>query len=372
MLTQQEAEDILYGASVYGTGGGGDFEAGLKLVQNIYRNGKHVNIISLEEVEDDWFVASPYYVGSVAPAKKEVTEKLANLTLSTKHVSTIAALTLERHLGKKLNAVIATELGANIAWAMEVAAILDIPLIDADPAGRAVPELSHTTFNLHDVSIAPFALSNQYGEVLLVEAVGNHDRAEEHARSFAISSGNFAGICDHPVDGKVLKESVIANTILNSEQMGRALREANSRGVSPVDSMIKVGKGNQLIEGIITSANWEDVGGFIEGEINITSFEGGELLTIWFRNEFMYARSNGEIIAIIPELISVINLEDGLPILNPSCKEGMKVAVLTFPAPKMWETEKGLSLYGPEYIGFDRSIYLTLQENKEVMGNENE
>ena len=365
-LNQQEAEDILYGASVFGAGGGGDFDAGLELIRGIYRNGKEVKIIHLDEVEDDWFIASPYYLGSVVPPQKDVAAKLANIEVFKEHVSTIAALALQSSLGRKLDAVLATELGANVAWAMEVAASLEIPLIDADPAGRAVPELDHTTFNLHGVSIAPFALSNEYGEVIIVKSVANHDRAEEHARAFAVASGNLAGICDHPIDGEKLKKSVIEGTINASEQMGRALRLANGKGNSPVASMLEVGNGNLLIEGVITSAAWEDKIGFIEGTVDITSFEQNKTLNLKFRNEFMYAESEGEIISIIPEIITVIDLDTGLPILNPSCKEGMKVAVLTFPAPEIWESEQGLSLFGPGYIGLDKEIYSTIKEFKGV------
>lgn len=110
-LHLQEVEDILYGACIYGTGGGGSLDEGLALVRELYKAGKQVTILTLDEVKDNWLVASPYYVGSVAPPSKEVSKRLENLTIVKGNVSTIAARTLQEHLGEPIQAVIATELG---------------------------------------------------------------------------------------------------------------------------------------------------------------------------------------------------------------------------------------------------------------------
>ena len=364
-LTQQEAEDILYGACIYGTGGGGDLKEGLRIISEIYSNGIQVRIVSLEDVEKDWLIASPYYVGSVASPKKEIAEKLENLPKSKENVSVLAAKSLQNALGKKLDAVIATELGANIAWAMETAAFLNIPLVDADPAGRAVPDIAHTTFNIFDIPIAPFALANKYGDVLIVQSVANHGRAEDIARNFAISSGNIAGMCDHPISGERLMSTVIRDTLTNSERVGQARRLANEQDSSPINPICEAGKGRILIKGTVTSSNWKDVTGFIEGDITITSLDGNDCLSLWFRNEHMVARNDAGIVSIIPELITVVNLKDGHPILNPNCKEGLEVAVITYPAPKPWESEKGLAIFGPEYIGEDRAVYSQLKSLEE-------
>ncbi|WP_412679548.1 hypothetical protein [Brevibacillus choshinensis] len=67
-------------------------------------------------------------------------------------------------------------------------------------------------------------------------------------------------------------------------------------------------------------------------------------------SQFECSNLKGEILSIIPELLTMFRYETGQPILNPSCKAGMIVDVVTFPAPSAWETEKGLSIFGPEYI----------------------
>lgn len=354
---------MLYGACIFGTGGGGSLTDGLTLVRKLYASGKAVTMISVEEVEDDWLIASPYYVGSVAPPPEEVRKRLEGLPILPDEVSTLAARALQEYLGKEIKAVIATELGGNTACAIETAIQLGVPLIDADPAGRAVPDLAHTTFHIYDVSISPFALANRFGDTLIVQHAVNHDRAEQIARAFAGTSGNLAGVCDHPVDGKRLKETVIIGTLSKAEQVGRAMRLASEQGRIPAHAIAKAGGGKHLCHGIIRSASWQDVGGFIEGEVTIEAYgqEQDDLVRVWFRNEFMMATQQEEILSIIPELLSILDHKTGEPILNPSCQPGMIVDVVTFPAPAAWDTERGLSIFGPEYIGMDRETYARLK-----------
>lgn len=354
-LTLQEAQDILHGACIYGTGGGGSLTEGLNIIKEIYEEGKQINLIKLELVEDDWLIVSPYYVGSVTPPSEEITKKLEKIVPTAENVSTIAARKLEKRLNKRIQAVIATELGGNTAWAMKTAVDLGVPLIDADPAGRAMPDIAHTTFNIFDISIAPFALANRYGDSLIVETVANHDHAEKIARTFATISGNFAGICDHPIYGETLKKSVVPQTLSQSEHLGRSMRLANEQGISPIPAIVNAGSGKLLFKGTVKDAEWKDANGFIEGSIYIESLENQ--LTIWFRNEHMIAKLDDNIVSIIPELIAVVDGKTGMPILNPSCVKGMDVAVLTFPAPEVWESEKGLSIFGPSYIGMDQESY---------------
>ncbi|MDF2680581.1 MAG: hypothetical protein K0R47_1771, partial [Brevibacillus sp.] len=289
---------MLYGACIYGTGGGGSLTDGLALVRKLYADGKVVTTISVEEVGDDWLIASPYYVGSVAPPPEEVKKRLAGLPVLPDEVSTLAARALQAYLGKEMKAVIATELGGNTACAIETAIQLGVPLIDADPAGRAVPDLAHTTFHIYDVSISPFALANRFGDTLIVQHAVNHGRAEQIARAFAGTSGNLAGVCDHPVDGKRLKETVILGTLSKAEQVGKAMRQAREQGSTPAQAIAAAGDGRHLYYGVIRKATWEDVGGFIEGEVTIDPIEkcSDKPLTIWFRNEFMIAKQGEEIL----------------------------------------------------------------------------
>lgn len=360
-LTLQQAEDLLYGACMRGAGGGGSLTEGLALIRAIYERGQVVQMIDVAEIEDDWLIVSPYYVGSVAPPSKEVVEKLRGLQQLEGNPSVFATRALEAHLKQEVKAICATELGGNTAWAMDVAATMQLPLVDGDPAGRAVPDLAHTTFNVHGASITPFALANRYGDSLIVESVVNHDRADQIARSFAAVSGNFSGICDHPLDGKRFKQYIIPHTLSQSEQLGRARREAVKQQQAVIEEVSKQQGAQLLVEGTVIEADWQDATGFIEGNIVIEQKGTKEHFAIWFRNENMYVKQNGELISIVPEIISILDTETGQPILNPTCAPGMQVAVVNFASPEVWANE-GIDIFGPSYCGMTNEDFYAVQE----------
>lgn len=365
-INQQEAEDILYGACILGAGGGGSLTEGLSLINQIYETGRTVRIVSVNDVEDDWLIVSPYYVGSAAPLTEEAKQKLSALSLKEGNPSVFATIALEQYLGRRAEGLCATELGGNTAWAMDVAANLDIPLIDGDPAGRAVPDLAHTSFNVHGASITPLALVNRYGEQLIVQRVASYERADQIARGFAIASGNFSGICDHPLEGKRFKEIVIPGTLGRAQIIGKARREALESKENPISALVDADNGRIITEGVVVHAAWKDVNGFIEGKVEIASRLSNKSYIVDFRNENMTVECEEKLIGIIPDIFTILDASTGLPILNPSCQEGMKVVLAKFTSPDIWTTPEGIAIFGPRYIGRkDQEYFETLFEEKE-------
>ncbi|WP_027092111.1 DUF917 domain-containing protein [Cohnella thermotolerans] len=361
-LTYQEAEDIIYGACICGTGGGGSATEALDVVRRIYDEGKSIRLAALEEIGDDWTVASPYYMGSILPPPEHLMKRFEGKKPLPVPVARLALEALQAYLGEPIRAVIATELGGNTSCAMEAAAALDIPLVDADPAGRSVPELEHTTFRLHGIDIYPLALASRFGDTLIVTNAVDHSHADMIGRAFAGQFGNLCGVCDHPVKGGKLRGSVIGGTLTMAEKLGRARRIACETGRGPAAAIAEAGGGKLLAEGTIVEAYWNDAAGFTEGSLEIEAAEDRARWSIGYRNEHMVARRNGEIASVIPELIVLLDRHTGMPILNPDGEPGMEVAIVTLPAPAAWETEEGLAAFGPEYIGLPRETYWELKE----------
>jgi len=361
-ISMQEAEDILFGACILGAGGGGNMEEGLELIRAIYEKGRTLRIAEVDDVQDDWMVVSPYYVGSVALPSEEEKKTLASLSLKEGNPSVFATRALEEYLGRPVNAICATELGGNTAWAMSVAADMDLPLINGDPAGRAVPDLAHTSFNVHGASITPFALANRYGEQLIVQTVADHDRADRIARGFAMASGNFSGICDHPLEGRKFREAVIPSTLSRALRIGEARRKAVEEGKNPVEALVSADQGQLLAKGTVVAAEWEDANGFIEGSIEIRCSSTNERSMIRFRNENMIVECSGKLIGIIPDILSILDAETGRPILNPSCKTGMNVALIKLDSPDIWTTPEGMAVFGPIYISRRDEEYFKSRE----------
>jgi len=363
-LNRQDLYDILYGCTILGTGGGGNLAEGLKLIDEDIRNGREFKLIGLDEVPDDAMVASPYQAGSISPLTEEERKKYEGLKQIDEMPALVAFKALGRFMGQSFYACIATELGGhNTAVALSVAAKLGIPIVDADPAGRSVPELQHSTMYINGVSIAPLAVANKFGDVVILEKVANHLRAEALVRAMAVVSQNSVGVTDHPVNGKRLKTAVIPGSISYAQRIGRALREAREKGEDPAVRIAEAGNGYVLFRGKVKHFTWEDSAGFTLGE---TYIEGqgeysGDEYRIWYKNENIIAWKNGRIHVTVPDLICTLDGRTGNPITNPNFEQGMEVTVIGLPSPEQWTTEKGLETFGPRHFGYDIE-YVPLKE----------
>ena len=354
-LTRQEVTDIIYGCTVLGTGGGGTLEGGIAIVENDFAEGRDFILADLDDVPDDGMVACPYVCGSVSPLTEEEEKKYAGLPSMDVTEAMRSYQVLEEYFGKPFYGVISTELGGeNTADAFHVAALMGKPIIDADPAGRSVPELQHSTFYINDVPIQPMAVATPFGDTAVLNNVVNDFRAEDLVRAMAVVSKNIIGVTDHPTDGKTLKKSVIPGAITDAMKVGKALREANESGADPAIAMTEALGGKILFRGNVKDHKYDTIDGFTIGEVSLTGkgdFADHEY-KVWFKNEHIISYLDGEVDVTVPDLICIID-EDGVPVTNPFYEVDQGLVIFALPAPMQWRTEKGLEVFGPKSFGFD-------------------
>ena len=355
VLTKQEVIDIIYGCTVLGTGGGGSLEGGIAIVEQDFEAGRDFILADLNEVPDDEMVAVPYVCGSISPLTPEEEAKYAGLPSMEVTEAVRSFQVLEEYYGKEFYGVISTELGGeNTADAFHVAALMGKPIIDADPAGRSVPELQHSTFYINDVPITPLAVATPFGDTAVIDHVVNDLRAEDLVRAMAVVSKNMIGVTDHPVDGATLKKSVIPNAITYSLNIGKALREANEAGKDAAVAICEAAGGKILFRGAVKDFGYDTVDGFTVGDAILDGegeYEGHEY-KVWFKNEHILSYRDGKIDVTVPDLICVIDAE-GVPVTNPFYEKGQRLTIFALPAPKEWTTERGLEVFGPKSFGFD-------------------
>lgn len=354
-LTKQDVIDVIYGCTVLGTGGGGSLEGGLDIVNEDFEAGRKFILADLDEIPDEAIVAVPYVCGSISPLTEEEELEYAGLPQMEVTEAMKSFQTLEEYFGKPFYGVISTELGGeNTADAFHVAALMGKPIVDADPAGRSVPELQHSTFFLNDVPITPMAVATPFGDTAVLNNVVNDLRAEALVRAMACVSKNIIGVTDHPTTGEVLKKSVIPNAITYSLNIGRALRLANEKGENPAQAIVDIAGGKMLFKGKVKEHSWSTVDGFTVGDVTVTgedAFAAHEY-KVWFKNEHLISYLDGKVDVTVPDLICVID-GDGVPVTNPYYHEGQELFIFALPAPKEWTTERGLEVFGPRSFGFD-------------------
>ncbi|MGQ9734924.1 MAG: DUF917 domain-containing protein [Candidatus Bipolaricaulia bacterium] len=366
-LKEQELKDLIAGCAILGTGGGGSPKSGLELIRSDLEARREFKLIGLEEVPDDVLVASPYMCGSISPEGEA--KGLSQSQDEGQGLEPLRAFeALEEYLRQEFFAVIPTEIGGgNTAVALSVAARQGLPVVDADPAGRSVPELQHTTFYIKNMPITPLAVATAKGDLIILKEVADDFRAEALVRAIAVASGNRAGVADHPLEGRLLKGSVIPGTLSKALAIGAAVREALSSGRDPVEAAAAAGGGYLLFKGRVIQAEWKIKEGFTIGELLLAG-EGdhsGHRYRIWYKNEHIISWFDDKPDVMVPDLICVLDPQTGEAITNPNCREGMKVAIIGYPAPEMWRSLRGLELFGPRHFGYALE-YRRIERNRRL------
>lgn len=355
-LKRDELYDILTGCTILGTGGGGPLEMGKRMIDMALDAGKTFRLVALDDVPDGDLIITPYYCGAVSPEDEDITKKYGHLKEMAGEPVVKAVQVMESYLGRRIDGVISTEIGgANTAAAFIAGAMLDKYIVDADPVGRAVPELQHSTYYLNGISITPMAIVNPFGESAIFTEVVDDFRAEAMVRSIAVASKNTVAVADHLTTGTSIKSSVIPGVISTALAMGKAHREAIENQANIGEAIAAAGNGRVAFKGTVGQFHWETVEGFTVGEVLIDG-EGpytGHNLRIWFKNEHIVSWLNGKPYINAPDMICLIDSNTGKPVTNPYYEVGKPLTAIALPAPKEWTTESGLDCFSAKYFGFD-------------------
>jgi len=353
----EDVEDLVLGATILGTGGGGSPVEGFKMLKEVIDRDLEIRVVDVDELQEDSVIVSPYYVGTIAPTAK--TRKPIKISNAIREAFTA----ISRVLGKRISAAIATELGGgNTAVALRIAAELNIPVVDGDLLGRAAPELHQNTVHIFDLPMYPSVLVTETGNIVVVERYADIDDYESIARYLSILAGRFVAVVDTPLTIENAKKAVVKGTISLCMKIGRAVRKARESGEDPVEAIVNGLNGWKIFEGVVAKYSWSNEGGFLIGETYVKGIGkwDGKTLRTWIKNEHIMAWIDGEPIVMPPDLI-IFTRDDGEPITNTVLKTGDKVHVIAAKAPSIWRTPKGLELFGPRHFGFNYD-YIPVEE----------
>ena len=360
VLSREDIEDIAVGAAVLGTGGGGDPYLGKLMALQVLEKGKKIVLVDPKDVDDNAFIIAPAFMGTPVT----MFEKLPSGIESVKVVEM-----LEEYFGRKADYLTPIEAGGlNSTIPLFVGAITGRTLIDGDGMGRAFPELQMVTFHLYGVKATPMALADEKGNGVILDTVDNF-WAEKIARVITIRVGGWAAIAIYPMKGDVYKKAVVANTMSKAAEIGRAIREAKKHGKNPIDAVLDVTRGYRLFEGKIVDVSRWITSGFAKGRVLIEGLNEfkGKKMEIEFQNENLIARLGGEVVASVPDLISILDFETTEPITTERLRYGYRVIVIGIPCDPKWRSPKALEVVGPKYFGYDVD-YIPIEERVKRIG----
>ncbi len=352
-LSEIEIGDLIHGATILGVGGGGNPQNGLKSLMELYNAGRKLKIWTLDEFSAEDQFASPYFVGSVAPSNSSKKE----LMKTVEDPIRVALGLLEKKLGRKISATIASEIGGgNTAASVAIASKLGIPAVDGDLMGRAGPELHQSTIHIFGVPMVPAGIASETGNEISIEKYSSIDDYEAIARYSSVVSGGHVAVVDSPLMKAELEKCMVRGTMSKCIELGKIQRDALALDRNPAEEIAKaLSHGRVIFDGEVHHYAWKDERGFLFGDAEVTGlgmFEGQSLRS-WIMNEHIMCWINDQPAVMPPDLIIFLEPETGFGITNTKLREGMHVTVLGASIDPIWRKEKGLELFGPRRFKLD-------------------
>ncbi|KAK7951234.1 uncharacterized protein PG986_006962 [Apiospora aurea] len=390
LLSETDLDWITTGCYILGTGGGGSPYQHMLRLRELLRAGATVRIVSPWDLRDDDIVACGGGKGSPQvsiekPYGNEILESQTELYDYLK-VKPTAVISLEVGGGNGLQGLI---LGAS--------ANMDIPTVDGDWMGRAYPVSHQTTPVVYETraTMIPSCIADGNGKVLLMTRARTELDAERAFRAALSTMGSHVGCAKGPVRGADARRWVVENTVSLAWRIGRAV--ARARAANRVDAVAEsiveeVGGARSarvLFRGKIVGVERATKMGHAYGEVTIESTEErsthegktagtADRLVIPFKNENIYAKkisacgeeevsmatyhlSSEQILAIVPDLVCVIDALSGEAIGTQEYRYGLLVVAIGIAASEKWtSTQRGIDIGGPKGFGFDDLEYVPL------------
>jgi len=355
ILDKETIEHLVIGATILGTGGGGDPEEGLKTLMNDLERGRKIMIAKASELDPESIVACAYHCGSIPAPSEERKKKTERDRLRPEEYMLLALEVMERRLDRKVSSIIPTEIGGgNTPAALHLASMLGVPALDADQVGRSAPELAQSSYVVNGIEATPSVIIDPFGDVVVVEKYVDIARYEAIARSLAVAAGGSVFVIDSPVEIKQAATVSIEGTVSRAIELGKVVKEAARGKRDPAEEAVSSLGGFKLFNGSIAAFSLEVRAGFLIGEVILKGFgEGrGHEFKIWVKNENIIGWRDGSVVATAPDLICLVD-EKGHGITNSNLKVGMKTSVIGVKAPHIWRTPKGIRFFGPKHFGFE-------------------
>ena len=344
-LEAGDIEDYAQGCAVLGSGGGGDVDvAALQAVAAI-KAGAPVEVIDVGSVPDETLVMPVSGWGAPTVGIEKLGSGREGRQLAD---------AVERAFGRPVGAVMAGEIGGgNGVLPVAIAAELGLPLVDADGMGRAFPEGPQCSMHVAGLSPAPVFLTDEHGNLVTVEPADG-DWYERIVRSAVVAFGGQAFGADFVMTGAQARSAVVEGTVSLALRLGRALREGGLAG------LVDASGGHMLATGIVADVQRRTTGGFARGSVTIAD-EGAAPVVVQVQNENLLVEREGAPLAIVPDLIVLLDDATGRAVPTERVRFGQRLSVLGIPCAPVWRTDGGLAVAGPSAFGYAHD-YVPVEE----------
>lgn len=346
-IVEADLGPIATGAALLGTGGGGNPYLGMLRMRELLRAGRRVRVVDPDELADEALVVTAGGMGAPVISWEKLPQ-------GEEEVEAVRAL--EEHLGRRVNAIAPLEMGgSNSLVALAVGAQLGVPVLDGDGMGRAFPELQMVTYLIYGCSPAPAAVADEKGNRTVLNRVADVFALERIARAVTIAYGGHAGLAMCAMTGAQARATCVPRTLTLALRIGQAIEQARRDGEEPVKAVLQVTGGQPIFRGKIVDLERRLVSGFARGCVTLEGSgpNAGETASVDFQNENLIARKGEELLAVVPDLIVLVDVDSGEPLTTEVLRYGFRVEVLVLPPSPVLTTPEALRFVGPRAFGYD-------------------
>ena len=359
LATTEDIDDFTRGTDFLSASGGGPTTEARGFLNDLLDADNSIGWCALDDIDDDARVCSTFFSGSVAPSRYDRSgpEREYGIVTSDPHPTVLAVEELERQLGAPFDVIVPIEIGGNnTGHALATAAALGKAVPDGDFAGRAIPEATCITPHMAGLAMAPLACANYYGNRVFIRSSQNNEMAERMTKQLAVGSFGCVGCAAFPMTGRDAKRLAVPGTLSRSLDIGRAIREAQQAGRDPLDEVAaRVDGVHVLFRGEISQRWWESRDGYMWGEHILAGLgdHAGHEVKLWFKNENHVSWFDGEPWVSGPDVLELVDLDNGEPVVNSFAEEGQRVGLMGIRRCEQFSGDAGIAALGPRHWGFD-------------------
>jgi DUF917 family protein len=344
-ITAEDIEDLCLGATLLGTGGGGDpYIAKLVVYEAIEKYGP-VKVIDAADLPPDALVLTTAIIG--AP-----TVILEKIPAGTEFLGSVNALA--SFLGKEPAAIMAIEVGGlNTLLPIATAAEMGLPIVNADSMRRAFPQIEMTVFTLAGLPATPMSIADEKGNMCVFQTTTNQV-AETLARTAVIQLGLANAISCYPLTAGQVAEHAIQGSLTYGIEVGRLLNRVKAGVEGAWQEFLDVSGSVEFFTGKVVDLNRRTTDGFAKSTIIMERLDGSDgTMRIEVQNENLVAFLDGEPVITTPNLICLLDCETYDPITTEYLAYGNRAIVIGMPCAPEWHRPGMLELVGPRAFGYD-------------------
>jgi len=346
-ITRDDLKSLALGVGILGTGGGTHPYLEFLNLEKLYEEGHTTTLLSPDDLEPDDLVAEVGFMGAPLVSK----ERLPDPEQILRPFRTMQEMTKRR-----FRAVMTSEIGGeNGLLPFLVAALAGIPVLDADPRGRAFPEMQMSSFAIAGLPLFPVAVADIRHNEAIILRTQSAKWTERIGRQICIEVGARLATCRPPRTLRQIQEHALHGSVSRAIRLGAAVRQARIAHADPVETILAVEDGIELFRGKVSDVERRTTAGFVRGHASIDGTRQYERqrFEVDFQNEFTIGWIGEHLIATVPDLLCILDEVTGEAIGTETIRYGHRVAILSLPASPLLTTERALQTVGPRAFGYE-------------------